>query len=92
MFVAIPMFVFWAQGQFVGQKPVPSWMRALVILIVAGGLIFGLAMVFTVLRKEDGYQKWLMLAWICGSGLASFVSLLQGMETKEVSKPEDVAS
>lgn len=70
----------------------PSWAKTVVTLGVAGGLIFGIAMIFTVLRKEDGYQPWLMLAWICGSGLAAFVSLLQGMETKKVSNPGEMVS
>jgi hypothetical protein len=40
-------------------------------------------MVITVLRHEDGVRKWVMFAWIFGSGMAAFVSLLQGMEAKK---------
>ncbi len=87
--VSIPLFVMWAQGQFVGQKPAPAWAKALVTLVVAGALIFAFVMFITALRHEDGVRKWIMLAWIFGSGIAALASLLQGMEAKkDIAKPE----
>lgn len=78
--VSIPLFAMWGQGNFVDQKPTPTWARWIIMTVIALGLIAGGFRVMQSYDPEQGYLGGLEIAWIVGAAIACFVALQDRMK------------